>query len=468
MDLKQSLDYECQYDRSRVWLKALNASIGYLIFGYVNGIFTSSQACLSSLLGWGESERVYIALISACIPLGGLCGAIFTGALSEKLGKRKGIMMTDIIMIISSMIGLIPRTWTLFLGRFSSGFCIGSFSMLCPQYITDFTPKDVTGKLGSFNNLFIISGLMSAFSVCLLLPTGECSEEIEYTVFSIFLPPGVLATLQFLIFLYIFKNESPSWLASHGYYNLALRSWSSIYNPNYAEKLLLEYNLSNEEGRGCDPSNSQDSNSLEKPLLFRKVTTKAIKLSLLYHMITQFSGINAILAYMTSIFQGFGVEIFTSRLLNVAISFSRILAILFVMPLMDKMGRKTITVMGELSLGICAGILGLLGTSNIVLIPVLLMGLYLIIFGISVGSFVWIFSSEVLTDTQMCLCTSINWLCGLVVVLCFPFLVDFLGISLVFILLAGINIAGFVYFAFNMIETKGLKKCQIRAIYSRY
>lgn len=67
------------------------------------------------------------------------------------------------------------------------------------------------------------------------------------------------------------------------------------------------------------------------------------------------------------------------------------------MPYMDKYGRKTITVLGELGLGVCACFLGLfLEFTSINIILVVLMEAYLIIFGVSIESFVWIFCSEVL------------------------------------------------------------------------
>lgn len=457
-----------EYNKSKVLVRALIASIGYFIFGYSNGVFTSSQICVSNLLRWGELHEFYIAVMSAIVPFGALFGALGIGVVSEKLGKRKGLMIADLIAIISSFVLIVPHTFAFGVGRLLSGICVGCFSMLCPQYITEFTPKDIAGKIGSFNALFILSGLMTAFSICLPLPIGSCSEEINYLVFSIFGLPGILAFIQFIALWKFLKDESPYWLIKHGLNEMALSSLQNIYNKNYAEIQFSQFTHKHEQTFE-DSENNNNINESIRLVKGSKTSRKSLRLSIIYQILSQLSGINAILAYMTMIFQDFGEGEFISRLLNVIVSFTRLLAVFFVMPYMDKYGKKTISVYSELILGISACILGiLLNSAHVPIGSVILMGFYLIIYGVSMGPMAWIFSSEVLNDTQMSICASINWACALIFVLFFPFLIDAVGIGYVFICIGGIDLLGSLYFYFDMLETTGMSKTEIIEMYSKH
>ena len=92
--MKDSIEKK-NYNEKKVWLRAINSSLGYLAFGYANGIFTSSQQCVSSIFHWGGNEDLYISIITALLPLGAFFGAILIGILSKYNGKRKNLMMTD-------------------------------------------------------------------------------------------------------------------------------------------------------------------------------------------------------------------------------------------------------------------------------------------------------------------------------------------------------------------------------------
>lgn len=454
-----------RFDKKKVWLRALNSSLGFLIFGYSNTIFTSSQDCVSSILNWGDDKELYIAVFSALIPLGALVGSMFTGFISKYYGKRRNIMNTNLITILSSLLMFWPNTFSFALGRLLSGFCLGSYSVLCPQYVTEFTPKQVRGKLGNLNQLFVIIGILISFTICLLIPIGECSQEIKYYVFSIFAVPGVLALLQFLFFVKYFKRESPFWLIALKENVQAEGALASIYNKSYAEA-QMEKICNNEPNSFQGEISSQYT--LYDILTCKKGTTKQVRVSVIYNALAQFSGINAILAYMTALFQEFSAGVFMSRVLTVIVTLIRIITLITVLPMIDKVGRKKITVICQFLLCLFAGIisLSLIFLANTWLLTCCLC-IYLIIYGNSIGSIVWIFSSEVLNDKGMALCMSVNWICCFIVVLFFPFLLSGIGLGNTFALIAAVNLFGVIYFFFDMIETKGLNKVEIVEIYSK-
>lgn len=450
------------YNKKKVWLRAFTSSLGYLSFGYANGIFTSSQQCISSLLSWGSESYIYISIISSLIPLGALFGGIFAGYLSRNYGKRKNLMIADLVMILGSSIIVIPHTVTFGLGRFICGIGTGCFSMLCAQYINEFTPTDMSGKMGSFNALSGMTGLLLSFSVCIFLPAGPCEQDIKYYVFPMFAAPGFISLIQFLILYKVFKRESPCWLIKIGEHNLALQSLTSIYDKNYAE-LQIEKLLESPQ----NSLKSYEDFSLSQVFTCKKGTTKSSRLGFLFHFFQQISGINVILNYSTRLFEDLGEGVVVSRLLTIFASFLRLIAVLALFPIIDKNGRKPVTIISEFGMACCFFLIAFLqGIDGFKVTLVVFIDIYLMLFAVSLGPICWIYTSEILNDKVMAACTVFNWGTCFILVLTFPLLVDLLGLDPTFFMFGAFNLIGCIYFCIDMVETKGLPKSEIKAMLS--
>ncbi|OMJ87001.1 hypothetical protein SteCoe_11400 [Stentor coeruleus] len=461
---KNTSNTELAYNNRRVWLRALTASLGYFIFGFVLGNFTSSQECMASILGWGDNKDIMIVIISTLVPVGAFVGSILTGFMSKASGKRKNIMITDILTIISSLIILYPHTITFAIGRFTSGLCVGNFSILCSQYITEVTPKEIRAKFGNVNQLLTVIGIFMAFAICLPLPTSNCSESIAFYVPLLFALPGIIAGIQFLMLLKIFKNESPEWLLYNKSINTTYKAISSIYAKEQAEKIMTElvsFKTSNTIGK-------TSGFTFIQLLKCAPGSTKSMRVASLYHIASQLTGVTALLSYLTRLFIEFGIDVFLSRCLITGITFIRIISILLFLPHVAKFGRKSITVFSEAIMSFCMLILGIFIVFNIEpLVSVLIITIYLIVFNLSVGPIVWIYSSEVLCDKGMALCTSINWFICIFVVLFYPVLVKTIGMEYSFLGICVLDGVAAIYFYFDMVETKNLSKPEIREIYSK-
>jgi SP family arabinose:H+ symporter-like MFS transporter len=451
------------YNNKKVWLRAFSSSIGYFIFGYVIGIFTSSQECVSSLLYWGDNKDFTIVIMSTLVPIGAFFGSILTGFLSKINGKRKNIMITDLLTMISSIIILYPHTITFAIGRFFMGMCVGNFSILCSQYITEVTPKEVRGKMGTVNQLLVLSGLFGSFTICLTLPIDSCPQSLSLYVFFLFAIPGFIAGFQFLIFYRYFKNESPEWLVYNKSFNTTFKAVSSIYIDEHAQIIMDE--LENSK----NASKSGNGFSYTQLILCANGSTKATRVASLYHIFSQLSGINALLAYLTRLFIEFGKGVFVARCLISAVTFVRVLSVVFVLPHIPKFGRKTTTVYCEIIMSVCMfGLVFFVWFSFDPIYKVLLIAVYLVTFNLSVGPIVWIYSSEVLCDKGMALCTSINWFICIFVVLFYPVLVKAISMEYTFLGICIIDLIAAGYFALDMIETKHLSKGEIREVYSKF
>ena len=155
-----------------------------------------------------------------------------------------------------------------------------------------------------------------------------------------------------------------------------------------------------------------------------------------------------------------------SRVYTIIFTLSRIIVVFLLLNLVEKHGVKMMSIYGEVILGSCAILIYIvINFTNIPILLLILVGIYLIVFGVSIGSIVWIISSELVNDTGMALCTSINWICAFIVVLFFPLLAYAIGWSNLFMLIGVIDLLGAVYFHYDIIETRGLSLDEIKEKY---
>lgn len=449
--------------KAKVVLRALNSALGFLIFGFSLGAFTSSQDCISSILEWGQQKEIIVIIISSLVPLGAFIGSVITAFMSNVYGERKNIMIFDCIMILASAIVVYPNTITLGISRFLSGICAGSFSILCSQYTSKCTPKKIRGKMGAFNQLFVLSGLFIAYSMCIPLPIDNCSPDNAFLVFSIFLFPILIALLQLIIFLKVFKKEAPLFLLKHDQNDLALEAIKSIYKNESVQDhfdSLLKDNQIIQEKNGRE--------TFKDVICCAKSIRRPMKVCLMFHIISQLTGINAILAFTTKmIVQDFGVGVFLARIYTSCITLIRIFFVILAIPLIEKQGRRAISIKGQLTM--CLFMIGISLFLNFEVSPLLevfcLTG-YLVLFSVSSGPIVFIYCSEVISDKGVALCTSINWLIGFMVVLIVPILIETFPSYYTFGGLSAINLLGAIYLHFELIETKGLSRHEILEKYS--
>ena len=453
------------YNYKRVLSSALHASLGSFIFGYNVGVFTSVQPCVSSSLGWGSSESSLIPLMTAIMYMGGFMGALLSGAL-KRFGRRKSIMLADWINIIGVCIIVIPHTISFGIGRFITGFSSGMFCSLCPLYVNERTPPQISGKIGAIIQASSCLGVVFAYGLALPLPTGDYSNNpFTYWWIGMFAFQAPVALLQFYLFKTTHRLDTPASLMDRGLEEKAMRSLLEVYNQDYAHSLIQGLNGSI-LGSPESPAANRQNFEYKELLCCKKGTTKMMRLGVMTCVIQEMCGIIPILSYTTSIFSSFGGGVFVSRLLTFVSGVVKMGSVMSVLPFIDKWGRRPIYIIGPLAM---AAFLFLIGVfSELVevfyIIPFLCIEGFLIAFEGSVGPVCWLYCGEIMSPKGMSIAIAVNWLCIIITVFTFPYLVDAFGKGVTFWIYAGINLmsAGYAYFEF--IETKGMDKKQIQDI----
>ena len=79
-------------------------------------------------------------------------GALFSGAISDKIGRKPVILIADVIFLTGAIVMAIAPTITvLIVGRAIIGLGVGSASQIVPLYLSEVSPDEIRGKLVAAN-----------------------------------------------------------------------------------------------------------------------------------------------------------------------------------------------------------------------------------------------------------------------------------------------------------------------------
>jgi MFS family permease len=144
------------FNATYVWLISAVAAMGGLLFGYdwivISGtdLFYEAHFHLTSSLeiGWAKSSAL----------LGCLIGALVSGALSDRFGRKWLLALSALLFAASSVATGLAGSFAVFvLWRIAGGAAIGLASNLSPMYIAEVAPAQNRGRLVSLNQLTIPS-----------------------------------------------------------------------------------------------------------------------------------------------------------------------------------------------------------------------------------------------------------------------------------------------------------------------
>lgn len=430
-----------------VYQITLIAAVGGLLFGYDTAVIAGAIGFLqikydlsASMTGW----------VASCALVGCVVGALFAGSLSDRVGRKKVLILSALLFGVSSLGIAIPGTLNAFvLFRIIGGLGIGVASMLAPMYIAEIAPSEKRGKLVSINQLGIVSGILLIYFVnARIAGLHDQTWNIE-TGWRWMFGSGIFPSVLFLILLF-FVPESPRWLAKQGRYEDALAILSKINGPQKAGYELAEitHGLDKEE-------------KVAVTEIFRPGVRKALLIGVLLAMFSQVTGINAIMYYAPEIFkstgQGSDSALLQTILVGIVNFLFTIVAILYV----DKAGRKMLLLAGSGGMTICLALVG--GTfywgvaqGYLVLLAILA---YIAFFAVSLGPLTFVVIAEIfpnrLRGIAMSLCVFALWIFVFVVSQCFPILLEKIGNAFTFWLFMVLSLCAFIFIRKFIPETKG-------------
>jgi len=418
----------------------LVAALGGLIFGFDTAIVAGATRYMKeqfSLDALQEGWTVSVVLI------GCMFGAGLAGPISDRIGRRRLMLVSAVLFLVSAVGCALPRTITAFVVfRFVGGLGIGSAAVLSPLYIAEIAPARVRGALVSVNQLAIVTGILLAYFVnWVFAAAGPANWRWMFGMGAI---PSV-----FFFLLVLRVPESPRWLVKNGREDEARTVLTRADSAEAAAAGIREIRdtLALEEG------------SLRE--LFRPAFRRPLLIAIVLAVFQQITGINAILYYAPRIFEGAGFERMSAIGQSTLVGLVNMLFTIVAIVLADKVGRRPLLLVATGGMGVSLVLLGaafrfpVLPASALLLIILL----YIAFFASAMGPLVWVVMAEIfpikVRGSAMGLATLILWVADFAVTLTFPVISDRFHPSTAFWLYAAMCALDLVFMWFFLPETKG-------------
>ena len=161
-----------------VLLIAAAAALGGFLFGYDTAVINGAVLALKAKF---NASSLVIGLAVSLALLGSAVGAFFAGPLADRIGRIKCMVIASILFTVSSIGSGLPFTiYDFIFWRFLGGIGIGAASVIAPAYIAECSPADMRGRLGSLQQLAIVTGIFAALLGNYAIATAAGSAEAPF------------------------------------------------------------------------------------------------------------------------------------------------------------------------------------------------------------------------------------------------------------------------------------------------
>jgi MFS transporter, SP family, arabinose:H+ symporter len=445
------------YNMPYIWMISLTAAMGGLLFGYDWVVIGGAKPFYEKFFHLTSAFDVGWAM--SCALAGCLIGAILSGVLSDRFGRKRLLILAGALFTVSAIGTALSNMFDAFiLFRILGGVGIGLASNLSPMYIAEISPANMRGRFVSVNQLTIVIGILAA-QLCNLFiarPIAENATAIEILnswngqmgwrwMFAAEIVP---ASLFFL--LMFFMPESPRWLVKKSRSVQAQAILSKIGDKSYGDLEITNIKESLET----------ENTAVKFRDLLKPGMKKILLLGVVLAVFQQWCGINVIFNYAEEIFSaaGYGVS---AILFNIVITGAVNLIFTFIAIFtVDRWGRRPLMLIGSAGLAIIYIVLGagyFFQSTGVHMLGLVVSAIG--IYAMSLAPITWVVISEIFPNrirgAAMSIAVSALWIACFVLTYSFPFLNRGLENAGTFWIYAGICVLGFLFIKARLPETKG-------------
>lgn len=334
---------------------AFIVSLGGFIFGLDAAIISGTVRFISSEF---QLSDLQIGAVVSAPGFGVLFALLGAGFLSDHLGRKRTLQIIAVLYLISAILSSVaPNFISLVSARFIGGLAFTSLS-LSSMYIGEIAPPHMRGKLVAMNQINIVIGLSTAYFInyLILQVSGSGASWVsnlgidQYT-WRWMLGVEILPALLWFILLH-FIPESPRWLMLMGRKSEAEHILNSIQTESQISS-QMDIVAGGIEKNPTSVSTFEQINQLFDPRM-----RTAFIIGLVIAFVQPITGINAIMFYAPTVFEQVGIGTDAAFMQAVYVGLSSIIFTVLALILVDKIGRRPLTLWGllwaVLSLAICS------------------------------------------------------------------------------------------------------------------
>ncbi len=457
------------------------AALGGFLFGYDSAVINGANSAIESQFN-ADAASLGFAVASAL--LGAAAGALLAGRIADHIGRLMVMRIAAILFFVAALgTGFAPNLWILVFFRIVGGLGVGIASVIAPAYIAEIAPAKLRGRLGSLQQLAIVTGIFISLLVDYIIATVAGSSSADWWLGLeawrwMFIAMVVPAVAYGLLALTI--PESPRFLIGKHRVPEAKEILSGLLGPRNIDAKVERIRESME--REKEPS-WQD---LKKPGTNRIAAIVWIGLAL--SVFQQFVGINVIFYYSNILWEAVGFTEDQSFVITVISATINILTTLIAIATIDRVGRKPLLIIGSIGMTITLATMAIIfGTasvctevtancsdknvadavpdlttavlgSNSATIALIAANLFVVAFGMSWGPVVWVLLGEMFPNRMRAAALSLaaggQWVANWIITVSFPSLKD-ISLALAYGLYAGFALLSFFFVWKFVQETKG-------------
>ena len=440
---------------ARTLFIAFIASLGGFLFGYDTAVISGTVGFVKTQFGMDTVAEGWF--VSSAL-WGCIFGVAITGFISDAFGRKKALLASGILFSVSALGCAFAGTQqTLIFYRLLGGIGVGVASMLSPLYISEVSPAHTRGKMVSLYQFAITIGILCAYFANSLLLNNASKLSFDSTwlqkifvdeVWRGMFGSEAIPALMFFFALFLIP-ASPRWLLSKKKTTQAKVILNKLHGPEEAsrEYTSITNSLAKEE--------TKNSNKL-----FSGRLKIALWAGMGLAILSQFTGINAIIYYGPKIMEEAGLQISDALGGQVIIGIVNVLATIYAIFTIDTFGRKKLMLGGITGMFISllvVGVLFFVGKSSGILVLAFIL-IFIASFAIGYGPVIWVLLAEMyptkIRGRAMSIATLTLWLGTAIIGQIVPWMLENLTAAGTFLIFALCCIP--VPFILRLIpETKG-------------
>jgi SP family facilitated glucose transporter-like MFS transporter 1 len=276
-------------------------------FGYGTGVMNNTENIIrGEFMSNGKSfTTMQWAVVVSSYGIGGLLGSLGVPLVQRTVGRRDILLANNVFVFASSaLIAFAPSWWVITIGRVCIGIVAGVSTAVVPTYFAEICPTTCRGAVGTLHQLGIVVGIL--ISQLLSTPSLHLLGSEEGWRW-LFLVPAACAAIQMITLP--FCPESPSFLYQHKGAEAARTALERFLGRGAHCDRYLD-NIRSELQSGSGESSSGESSSGASPdafglshLFSSMQLRRQLIVGVVIQLSMQFSGIDAVLYYSTSVFQ---------------------------------------------------------------------------------------------------------------------------------------------------------------------
>ncbi|WVQ68693.1 uncharacterized protein L199_006902 [Kwoniella botswanensis] len=461
---------------SFVLMLSFVAAVSGFCFGYDTGVISAALVSIKDDFGHilADQEKEWISTATSC---GALVGALSSGSMADKIGRKWVLAVGDVWFTIGAIIICasysVPQ---MIVGRAVLGLGVGTAAAIAPLYIAEVAPTRFRGALVTIQSLAITGGQFVSY--CIGIPlTGHNGWRVQFGI-------GIAPALVQAVAIH-FMPESPRFDLLRGNREAALATIQRSYRGMSEDYIAVKF-AALEEVVGISASFTNQYNIKARLRLlltegkYRKPAITALGIGIFQ----QLCGFNSLMYYAATIFSMAGFDNPTA--VGLIVSGTNWFFTFVAMFLLDRVGKRRILLStypgmiaglalasvafwkmtGETGHRLVEGTEYPKQWSNMMLG---MMVVFIAFYATGSGNITWtvgeVFPLEMRGIGSSVLAGGV-WAANILISATFLTLMNAIGPTPTFALYAGICLAGLIFIYFCYPEPSGLSLEEIQIIYN--